>query len=82
VVALGMKLVGTLLMGALTIIPAAIARNLTTSMKYYLVLASTLGGMIALVGVLVAAYGIVRPGPTIILLGVALFVVSLLWVKQ
>jgi zinc transport system permease protein len=81
-VALGIRLVGTLLMGALTIIPAAIARNVTTSMKYYLVLASALGGMIALVGVLVSAYCSVRPGPTIILLGVGLFMVSLLRVKQ
>jgi zinc transport system permease protein len=82
VVALGIKVVGTLLMGALTIIPAAIARNLTTRMKCYLVLASTLGGMIAFVGVLVSAYGTMRPGPTIILLGIGLFVVSLLRVKQ
>jgi ABC-type Mn2+/Zn2+ transport system permease subunit len=66
----------------LTIIPAAIARNLTTRMKCYLVLASTLGGMIAFVGVLVSAYGTMRPGPTIILLGIGLFVVSLLRVKQ
>jgi zinc transport system permease protein len=78
VVALGIKLVGTLLMGALTIIPAAIARNVTVSMKHYLVLAATLGGGIAVLGVLVSAACATRPGPTMILLGVALFLLSLL----
>ena len=78
VVALGIKLVGTLLMGALTIIPAAIARNVTVSMKRYLVLAAALGGGIAVLGVLVSTACATRPGPTTILLGVVLFLLSLL----
>lgn len=78
VVALGIKLVGTLLMGALTIIPAAIARNVSVSMKHYFVLAATLGGGIAVLGVLVSAYCATRPGPTMILLGVVLFILSLI----
>jgi zinc transport system permease protein len=82
IVALGVKLVGTLLMGALTIIPAAMARNMTTNMKSYLVLSSVCGGLLALVGVLMSAYWRVRPGPIIILLGVGLFLVSLLRVRQ
>lgn len=78
VVALGIKLVGTLLMGALTIIPAAIARNVTMSMKRYLVLAAVLGGGIAVLGVWMSALCATRPGPTMILLGVVLFLLSLL----
>ncbi len=81
VVALGIKLVGTLLMGALTIIPAAIARNVSVSMKHYLVLAATLGGGIAVLGVLVSASCATRPGPTMILLGVVLFMLSLIMQK-
>jgi len=78
VVALGIKLVGTLLMGALTIIPAAIARNVARSMKGYMILASVLGGAIAIAGVLMSRSLALRPGPVIILLGVGVFVLSLL----
>ena len=78
VVALGIKLVGTLLMGALTIIPAAVARNLTKGMKRYLVIASGLGSAISGLGTIAAGVLGLRPGPAIILLGVLLFVLSLL----
>ncbi|MDO8600061.1 MAG: metal ABC transporter permease [bacterium] len=79
VVALGIKLVGTLLMGALTIIPAAIARNVTRGMKAYIVISAVLGMAIAALGVLVAhSFGLL-PGPSIILLGTSLFIVSLFW---
>ena len=77
VVGLGIKLVGTLLMGALTIIPAAIARNVSRSMAVYLPLSSFLGAALSAAGVALAYYLGVPPGPTIILLGIALFVVSL-----
>ncbi|MBI2640289.1 MAG: metal ABC transporter permease [Candidatus Sungbacteria bacterium] len=78
VVALGIKLVGTLLMGALTIIPASVAKNISRSMTGFMVLSTALGGLIALGGVVIAgAFGLL-PGPTIILLGVGLFIVSLL----
>src|SRR3989344_3775363 len=79
VVALGIKLVGTLLMGALTVIPASIAKNVSQSMKGYIVLSAVLGGAIAFFGVFLAEqYGFL-PGPTIILIGTALFVVSLVF---
>lgn len=77
VVALGIKLVGTLLMGALTIIPASIARNVTKSIKSYLFLSAFLGAAISSAGVLIAhSFGIL-PGPAIILLGISVFIVSL-----
>lgn len=78
VVALGIKLVGTLLMGALTIIPAAVARNLTKGMKRYMVIASGFGSAISGLGTIAAGGLGLRPGPTIILLGVLLFALSLL----
>lgn len=81
-VALGIKLVGTLLMGALTIIPAAIAKNITGSMKGYILLSALLGGFISFCGVILAGYFKFLPGPTIILLGVGLFVFSLIFVKK
>jgi ABC-type Mn2+/Zn2+ transport system permease subunit len=50
-------------------------------MKHYLVLAATLGGGIAVLGVLVSASCATRPGPTMILLGVVLFMLSLIMQK-
>jgi ABC-type Mn2+/Zn2+ transport system permease subunit len=78
VVALGIKLVGTLLMGALTIIPAAIAKNVCRSMRAFMVTATLLGGGIATIGLIGAKSLGLLPGPSIILIGVALFLLSLL----
>ncbi len=77
IVALGIKLVGTLLMGALTIIPAAIARHFSGGMKRYILSAAALGGVIGVVGAAAANIWSIRPGPTVILFGVALFLVTL-----
>jgi ABC-type Mn2+/Zn2+ transport system permease subunit len=77
VVALGIKLVGTLLMGALTIIPASIAKNVCRSMRVYMISATALGGVIAIFGLLAARSLGLLPGPTIILIGIALFLASL-----
>ena len=77
VVALGIKLVGTLLMGALTIIPPSIAKNVTRSMKSYILLSAFLGAAISAVGVVIAYSFNLLPGPTIILLGISVFIVSL-----
>jgi ABC-type Mn2+/Zn2+ transport system permease subunit len=77
IVALGIKLVGTLLMGALTIIPAAIARHFALGMKRYVIAAAVLGGAIGACGAAAAALWSIRPGPTVILIGVAIFAVTL-----
>ncbi len=77
IVALGIKLVGTLLMGALTIIPASIAKNLSRSMRIYVVVSSALGGAISVAGVWIAEIFRFPPGPSIVLLGVGLFLLSL-----
>ncbi len=82
VVALGIKLVGTLLMGALTIIPAAIARNITKSLRSYMIVSTLLGSLLSAGGVLIAKYFGILPGPTIILVGIALFIASLFWVRK
>lgn len=78
VVALGIKLVGVLLMGALTVIPASVAKNLSRSMKTYMMLSAVLGGAISVIGVFLAESYNFLPGPAIILFGVALFLLSLL----
>ena len=77
IVALGIKLVGTLLMGALTIIPASIAKNVSRSMRRYVISSAILGGAISVAGVWVAETFRFLPGPAIVLLGVAIFLLSL-----
>lgn len=76
-VALGIKFVGTLLMGALTVIPAAIAKNMPRSAVGYLAVSTLLGGAIAAGGAALAFRMHILPGPTIILIGVAIFLVTL-----
>lgn len=82
IVALGIKLVGTLLMGALTIIPASIAKNISRGMKEYILLSTMLGGIISVSGILAAHYFHLLPGPTIILIGIVVFLLSLPWAKK
>lgn len=82
VVALGIKLVGTLLMGALTIIPASIAKNVTRSMSGFMLMSGALGAFIAVFGVLIAEYFGFLPGPAIILSGIGLFLVSLFLMRK
>jgi ABC-type Mn2+/Zn2+ transport system permease subunit len=77
IVSLGIKLVGTLLMGALTIIPASVARNLTVSAKRYIIMSTIIGGAMSTLGTIIAyRFGWI-PGPTIVPLGSALFILSL-----
>ncbi|MBU6415095.1 metal ABC transporter permease [Patescibacteria group bacterium] len=76
-VALGIKLVGTLLMGALTVIPAAAAKNMSRTMRGYILLSVIIGILMSAAGILFAAWFGIAPGPVIILVGVGLFLVSL-----
>lgn len=76
-VAMGIKLVGTLLMGALTILPASIARNLAGSLRGFVAASTALGALIAVGGVWVAGEFHFPPGPAIVLVGAALFGLSL-----
>ena len=64
-------------MGALTIIPASIAKNFGKSMKEFLVVSILLGGIISVVGLSIAHTFMFLPGPSIILFGVGLFLISL-----
>jgi len=81
IVALGLKVAGTLLMGSLVIIPAAAAKNISVNLSKYTVLGSIFGALSALVGILVAnQYGL-QPGPIVVLTGGCIFLVSLLFKK-
>lgn len=75
VVAVGIKFAGTLLMGSLIIIPAAISRIIARSMKEYLFLSATIGVIGALLSIIISYFYKVDPAPIfVIVLGVAFFV--------
>ena len=81
IVALGIKSVGTLLMGALVIIPAIAAKNVVSSMGRYTFL-SALIGLVSLVGgVLLAVSLTLPPGPIVVLASTVIFLITLAFKK-
>jgi ABC-type Mn2+/Zn2+ transport system permease subunit len=64
-------------MGALTIIPAAVAKNISRSMRGYIVVSAMLGGAVSVGGMWIADEFSLLPGPSIVLFGVGLFLLSL-----
>lgn len=81
VVALGVKFVGTLLTGALVIIPAATAKNLAKSIKNYHFLSVLTGILSVIIGITAAGYFGISSGPVIVLAGIVLFVMSYIFKK-
>lgn len=76
VVAIGIKIVGTLLVGVLVIVPAATAKNLSSNMKSYVILSSVFGATSSFSGVLLSNYLKLPVGPLVVLSGVAIFIVA------
>src|SRR3990167_8472134 len=67
VVALGLKVTGVFLMGALVIVPAAAAKNVSVGLTSFTRLAALFGGISALGGILFAGYFNLHPGPIVVL---------------
>lgn len=78
IVALGIKVVGTLLMGALVVIPAITARNVADNLRSYTWGAAVIGLISATAGVIIAGIFGLAPGPVVVLTSGVLFLVSLL----
>lgn len=76
VVALGVKFVGTLLTGALVIIPAAAAKNFSKGIKTFFLLSILFGSVSAVGGVVASRFLGITPGPIVVLAAVAIFVLS------
>jgi zinc transport system permease protein len=70
-----MRTVGLLLVSAIMIVPVAAAQQLTHSFKTTGLLASAIGMLSATGGLTLSFYVDVPPGPTIVLLALAIFVV-------
>lgn len=81
IVALGIKSVGTLLMGALVVIPAIASKNIASSMIGY----NRIGGIFGLAslvgGIFIANFFHWPPGPLVVLTSAAIFLVTLVFKK-
>lgn len=77
-VALGVKIVGTLLVGALVIIPAASARLVTRNLRQYVRASIALGAASCVAGTALFELTGFPAGPSIILVNAGLFVLALL----
>ncbi len=70
-----MRVIGVTLIAAILVIPATVARMLTNSFARMLVLASAIGAVCGFVGMNLSYHLDVQSGPTIVLVGAALFAV-------
>ena len=81
-IAISIKLVGVLLITGMLIIPTAMARNLSDNPKK-MVIFSIIGGLLAvLIGLFSSLEFNTPSGPSIIVAALALFIISLLKIKQ
>ena len=78
VVAMGIKEVGTLLVGAVVIVPAAAARNVSSTLHRYALTSSLFGLVSALSGVILSSYVNLPAGPLVVITGAAIFAVGLI----
>jgi len=82
IVSLGIKVTGSLLVGALTIIPAATARNLSGSLKSYYLTSLVLGVVSSIIGLYLFKIFSLPAGPLIILTSSFFFLISLVIKKS
>ena len=74
IVALGIKEVGTLLVGALVIVPAAAAKNFSSTLSRYCLMSAIFGLASATLGVLLSSYVSLPAGPVVVMVGAAIFI--------
>lgn len=79
VVALGVKFAGSLLMGALVIIPAAASKNAAGSFRQYSYGAAVIGSFSAVLGIILSNIFVFPPGAAIVLVAVFIFILMLKW---
>ncbi len=78
-VALGVKFVGALLMGALVVIPAAAAQNLSRGLNGYITLSTVFGILGAILGVMLYFITGISSGPLVVLVSVGIFLISFIF---
>jgi len=78
VVAIGIQIVGTLLVGFLVIVPAIASKNLSRGMRQYAVFSGVFGLISGLLGILLSAYLELPPGPMVVIVGITVFAVTVI----
>lgn len=78
IVSVGVKVTGSLLVGALVIIPPAVGKMVSTDLKHYAVTSIAAGVGSSLIGILIAEATGFPPGPAIILVSACLFLISMI----
>jgi ABC-type Mn2+/Zn2+ transport system permease subunit len=78
VVAVGIKIVGTLLVGFLVIVPAAAAKNVSADLFKYAVVSASFGVVSTVSGILFSSYLNLSAGPLVVLSGIAVFLATVL----
>jgi len=78
VVAIGIQIVGTLLVGFLVIVPAIAAKNLSRGIRQYALFSGVFGLISGFVGILLAAYLELPPGPMVVIVGITVFAVTVI----
>jgi ABC-type Mn2+/Zn2+ transport system permease subunit len=73
IVALGIKEVGTLLVGALVIVPAAAAKNISSTLSRYSLISAIFGLVSATSGVMLSSYVNLPAGPLVVIVGAVIF---------
>ncbi len=76
VVALGVKFLGTLLTGALVIIPAVTAKNIAGSIRSYHLLSIAIGLLSTVFGIIIAKSFNLPTGPIVVLVGIGFYILS------
>jgi zinc transport system permease protein len=72
----GMRVVGVLLVAALMVLPVGAANRFGRSFRHAVIVASAIGGLCAVVGLMVARAFNLAPGATIVLIAAAVFLAS------
>lgn len=78
IVSLGVRFVGTLLMGALVIIPAASAKNISRNINDYYFLSILFGIISSIFGILISAHYQIPTGPIVVLASISIFILTYL----
>jgi ABC-type Mn2+/Zn2+ transport system permease subunit len=76
IVSLGIRFVGTLLMGALVIVPAVSAKNIVNDIKGYMMLSSVFGVASAVFGILIAVTNNLSVGAIVVLVSITIYIVT------
>lgn len=82
IVSLGIKFVGTLLTGALVIIPAVAAKNISRGLRSYLLTSTVIGVTSSMIGIPLALVFNLPVGPIVVITCITVFVFSYAFKKE